>query len=64
MSEIDPKKLKVAELKEELKARGLDTKGNKAQLLRRLTKALAAERDVSISEAGLCIMLCVRMRIS
>ena len=43
MSDIEPKKLKVAELREELKARGLDTKGNKAQLVKRLEKAIAAE---------------------
>ena len=43
MSDIEPKKLKVTELREELKSRGLDTKGNKAQLVKRLEKALAAE---------------------
>ena len=43
MSDIDPKKLKVAELREELKTRGLDTKGNKAQLVKRLEKAIATE---------------------
>lgn len=43
MSDIEPKKLKVAELREELKARGLDTKGNKAQLVKRLEKAIVAE---------------------
>ena len=45
MSDIDPKKLKVAELREELSERGLDTKGNKAQLVKRLQKALVAEQN-------------------
>lgn len=43
MSEIvDIKKMKVAELREELKARGLESKGNKPQLVKRLEKAIAA----------------------
>ena len=40
---MEPKKMKVAELREELKTRGFDTKGNKAQLVKRLEKALKAE---------------------
>ncbi len=43
MSDIEPKKLKVAELREELKSRGLDTKGNKPQLVKRLETALRQE---------------------
>jgi len=43
MSDVDPNKLKVTELREELKNRGLDTKGTKAVLVKRLKKALNAE---------------------
>jgi hypothetical protein len=39
-SKVDPNKLKVAELKQELTSRGLDTKGNKPELVARLTAAL------------------------
>jgi len=51
MSEINPAKLKVTELREELKKRGLDTKGNKPQLVKRLDKAL---REVA-EDDGECI---------
>ncbi|GFO50470.1 heterogeneous nuclear ribonucleoprotein u-like protein 1 [Plakobranchus ocellatus] len=55
MSDIDPEKLKVAELRDELKARGLDTKGNKAALVARLKEALESnvdeEEDVEQAEA-------------
>jgi len=40
---IDLSSMTVVKLREQLKKRGLDTKGNKAVLLRRLTAAL--ERD-------------------
>ena len=40
MSEGDVKKLKVAELKSELSARGLATNGNKAVLVTRLIEHL------------------------
>uniref|UniRef100_A0A0B7A2V0 SAP domain-containing protein n=2 Tax=Arion vulgaris TaxID=1028688 RepID=A0A0B7A2V0_9EUPU len=42
MSDIDPDSLKVAELREQLKTRGLDTKGNKASLVSRLKEAMDA----------------------
>merc|ERR1739840_27329 len=51
MSEsLDPSKLKVAELREELQARGLDSKGNKAALVDRLAEALEEEGDEGESE--------------
>lgn len=44
---IDPAKLKVVELRDELQQRGLDTKGNKAALVDRLKKALEKETNTS-----------------
>ena len=43
MSDIDPKKMKVTELREALRARGLDTKGTKPHLIKRLEKFLAQQ---------------------
>lgn len=40
---IDPAKLKVVELRAELSARGLDSKGNKPVLVKRLKDALEQE---------------------
>lgn len=40
---LDPAKLKVVELRAELSARGLDTKGNKPVLVKRLKDALEEE---------------------
>ncbi|CAG5117941.1 unnamed protein product [Candidula unifasciata] len=47
MSDLEPDKLKVAELRDELKNRGLDTKGNKAALVSRLKEALGYGADAS-----------------
>ncbi|KAK7444591.1 hypothetical protein BaRGS_00040413 [Batillaria attramentaria] len=50
MSAIDPDKLKVTELRDELKARGLDTKGVKAVLVERLKEALNQETGGEAAE--------------
>lgn len=42
-SPLEPSKLKVTELKEELENRGLETAGRKAELVARLEAALKAE---------------------
>ncbi|XP_076359616.1 uncharacterized protein LOC143252002 isoform X7 [Tachypleus tridentatus] len=52
MSDIDPSKLKVVELRAELQARGLDTKGNKAVLVKRLKSALNHEEKDDSIDAG------------
>lgn len=42
---LDPAKLKVVELRSELTARGLDSKGNKPALVKRLKEALESELE-------------------
>lgn len=44
-SDIDPAKLKVVELRAELTARGLESKGNKPVLVQRLKEALEKELE-------------------
>lgn len=46
---LDPAKLKVVELRAELSARGLDTKGNKPVLVKRLRDALENESGTGMS---------------
>ncbi|XP_041478266.1 SAP domain-containing ribonucleoprotein-like [Lytechinus variegatus] len=43
MAEIEVKKLKIAELRKELTDRGLSSKGNKAELVERLTECLEVD---------------------
>ena len=45
-SKLDLKQMKVDELRNELLARNLDTKGLKAQLTTRLSKALQKEKVI------------------
>lgn len=58
MSDIlDPSKLKVTELRAELQARGLSTKGNKPVLIERLREALEAEGGCEVT-FGLFPLFC------
>ena len=49
---IDVKKLKVTELRDALKARGLDHKGVKADLVKRLEQAILEEQSPDDGAAG------------
>lgn len=44
-SELDPKSMKIVELRRELECRNLSSKGLKSQLIARLTKQLKAEQE-------------------
>ena len=44
--QVDPSKLKVQELREELENRGLETEGKKAELVARLEEALKGELEM------------------
>lgn len=52
-STIDPAKLKVVDLRQELAARGLDTKGNKPVLVKRLKDALEAELQQELPNSSI-----------
>ena len=52
-ADLDPSKLSVAQLKEELKKRGCAYTGNKAQLVSRLEDALNGELERSWSLQGI-----------
>ncbi|KAJ8922232.1 hypothetical protein NQ315_004169, partial [Exocentrus adspersus] len=52
-SPIDPAKLKVVDLRSELSARGLDTKGNKAALVKRLKDALEQELKQDLPDTSI-----------
>lgn len=49
-SQLDPKTMNVALLRNELKARNINSKGLKSQLIARLTKALKAEAEKTDDE--------------
>ncbi|GJQ77787.1 hypothetical protein Trydic_g16049 [Trypoxylus dichotomus] len=52
-AELDPAKLKVVELRSELSARGLDTKGNKPVLVKRLKDALEEELKKELPDTSI-----------
>ncbi|XP_017770243.1 PREDICTED: heterogeneous nuclear ribonucleoprotein U-like protein 1 isoform X2 [Nicrophorus vespilloides] len=52
-SDLDPAKLKVVELRAELQTRGLDVKGNKPVLVKRLKEALEAELQKVIPDTSI-----------
>lgn len=61
-STMDPAKLKVVELRAELTARGLDTKGNKPVLVKRLKDALEKELQQGKWRMLLLINCCISNR--
>ncbi|XP_060521067.1 heterogeneous nuclear ribonucleoprotein U-like protein 2 [Cylas formicarius] len=50
---MDPAKMKVVDLRNELASRGLDTKGNKAVLVKRLKDALEKELDHGLPDTSI-----------
>lgn len=50
--EAELRKLKVAELRDQLQSRGLDTKGVKDELVARLAEAMAAAEDAPTANGG------------
>ena len=59
MSDIEPSKMKVTELRDELKKHGLDTKGKKEQLVKRLEKFLAGEAATQAGDKSLLLTLSI-----
>ncbi|XP_074647315.1 cell division cycle and apoptosis regulator protein 1-like [Tubulanus polymorphus] len=51
-SQLDPKMIKVADMRRELEARGVNSKGLKSQLMARLTKALKTEQEKDGNESS------------
>ncbi|ESO81987.1 hypothetical protein LOTGIDRAFT_51697, partial [Lottia gigantea] len=49
-SELDPKSMKILDLRQELEARNLSAKGLKSQLIARLTKMLKSEQEAEEEE--------------